>query len=246
MRGLKEIVLYGHLISEACTPIIKSASVPSIQISPDGGRYKKSESEELRKILHRTFSGAFGSETKLKVAFQSSHDSAGIQIADVIANTVYQYQSGSGSAALCGEITSNLIALERLELRTLQLEVIRPAWMPATKRRVALSGRPLKQFCRHNRDNPTVVTTGASFGPSLVGRDHVEPKLTYHDRVTLCQLRHLVNETSTHRGFRRFVCIETSLVVHRVQKVNMVFTSRGTATETFEFAVICGNPSVSR
>jgi hypothetical protein len=37
MRGLKEIVLYGHLISEACTPIIKSASVPSIQISPDGG-----------------------------------------------------------------------------------------------------------------------------------------------------------------------------------------------------------------
>jgi hypothetical protein len=140
MRGLKEIVLYGHLISEACTPIIKSASVPSIQISPDGGRYKKSESEELRKILHRTFSGAFGSETKLKVAFQSSHDSAGIQIADVIANTVYQYQSGSGSAALCGEITSNLIALERLELRTVQLEVIRPAWMPADTQK---EGSPL-------------------------------------------------------------------------------------------------------
>lgn len=135
MSGLSEIDLYGHLISEACTPIIKNASVPSIQIFPDGGRYKKVDSEKVRKTLHHRFTQTSSSQAKFKIAFQSSHESAGIQIADVVANTVYQFKSGSGSSGVCGEITTDLIASERLELHTVQLESIRPSWMSDTQKK---------------------------------------------------------------------------------------------------------------
>lgn len=128
MRGLKEIDLYAHLISEACNPIIKNASVPSIQIFPDAGRYKKAQSEKIRKTLQHGFTEVSSNKAKFKVAFQSSHESAGIQIADVVANTVFQYKSGSGSAGLCGEITTELMVAERLELHTVQLEDILPSW----------------------------------------------------------------------------------------------------------------------
>jgi hypothetical protein len=117
IHHLREIDLYGYMMTEACRALPAHTTV-----TLDGGRYKKAPADVVRQAIAR----ATGAE---QVAFGDSATLAGLQVADVIANTVFQ-SLGSGEAAEAAKaILAMLTGTGRLSIQSVRLDGVRPAWL---------------------------------------------------------------------------------------------------------------------
>lgn len=62
----------------------------------------------------------------MDVAFRDSAATAGLQVADVVANSAFQMLAGTGST---GELLAPLVEAGRLRIMPLRLRDARPGWM---------------------------------------------------------------------------------------------------------------------
>ena len=131
MTALSEADLYGQLLAEACTPLLqRQQNVDCVTITPDGGRYSKSRSQQLSKKLTTDFNNAPVRGPKVIVGFESSHMLAGLQIADVVANSVFQSLSGSSyKTKTAKRLVEPLQASGKLKICSVELKKICPVWL---------------------------------------------------------------------------------------------------------------------
>jgi hypothetical protein len=128
MGTLAELDLYSHLLCEACLAMPKPDG-DAVTITPDGGRYKKVELAAISARLSAAITQA--GAKRASVSFQNSTELAGLQIADVIANSVFQSMGASPLAEHTAQLLRPLIEAGRLVTKPITLPGIRPAWLCA-------------------------------------------------------------------------------------------------------------------
>lgn len=132
MGTLPESQLYSHLLREACLGLIRPGFVPRT-ITPDGGRYKRAELNTIKADLAGAVQVNVASPHEVRVSFEDSASFPGLQIADVIANTVFQALGNTAASEFANELLGPLRSSRRLTLRPVELVGCRPAWLEATQ-----------------------------------------------------------------------------------------------------------------
>jgi hypothetical protein len=124
MSTLAEVDLYGHLLHEACLALPKPDG-GFLTVTPDGGRYKKAEYNAISATLENAI--AQRSPIRVSVGFEDSAKLAGLQIADVVANSVFQALGDpTGPTA---ELLQPLMESARLVTRHVEMQEVRPSWI---------------------------------------------------------------------------------------------------------------------
>jgi hypothetical protein len=125
MDALHEADLYGHLLGEACCALPPLAG--SVTVTPDGGRYKKALYERLVPPTVAAIAAHHGGQVSLR--FVASHDLPGVQIADVVSNSVFHAHTAAGTAEQVAAMLEPLRSDGRLLVAPAQLVAVRPAWL---------------------------------------------------------------------------------------------------------------------
>lgn len=118
----REHEVFEDMLFEACNPLTNVGN--SIRVSADGGRYSR---PILSRLSARIGARLSRDDFATVVDFVRSDLTPGVQIADIIANTVYKATcSGSfDSTAACGI----LVEQKRLLVTTAELPTVKPGWM---------------------------------------------------------------------------------------------------------------------
>ncbi|MGO4450457.1 DUF3800 domain-containing protein [Phyllobacterium sp. TAF24] len=125
LKELEANIIYENLIFESCRAIPYSGQ-PNITVRPDHGTYKKGIMKEIGSRLAVSISDHFGAETF--VTFAESHLTPGVQIADVIANTVFRILK-EGAALSDDPFCKTMHKAGKLKLLDIELGKIRPEWL---------------------------------------------------------------------------------------------------------------------
>ena len=126
MGTLMEHDLYARLLVEAVSGVPGIGAARRVTVTADGGRYGKGVLAGVRDGVAATLAEILRVEVSL--AFGDSAQSPGLQVADVVANTVF----GSGqpaSAEAPGPFLAPLVGAGRLAIMPVRLEGVRPAWI---------------------------------------------------------------------------------------------------------------------
>ncbi|WP_343565459.1 DUF3800 domain-containing protein [Kiloniella sp. b19] len=106
--------VWGEMIAESCCKIIPPAT-PKVFITPDAGRYKKHDLSVLKTVIADSVSECIG-DIDVTVSYGDSQSTDGVQLADIIVNTVYQSKTNhvqnEASAVLIGEYKLNVFNAE--------------------------------------------------------------------------------------------------------------------------------------
>lgn len=126
MGSLPEPQLYAHLLAEALAALPGSSAALHLATTADGGRYKRPVLDRARGLV----TAALASHTRAGVTldFGDSASSTGLQVADVIANTVFTADA-SLTEAPHDNFLAPLLEVGRLVIRPLRLDGIRPPWL---------------------------------------------------------------------------------------------------------------------
>ncbi|MFI3904712.1 DUF3800 domain-containing protein [Ochrobactrum sp. S1502_03] len=87
IKALGERNIYHGMLKEACSSF-NVIGAKRINIFPDSGRYSKQERSYIQKDLEKKLAHLYG--VPVSLAFQDSRSQDGIQVADIVANSVYQ------------------------------------------------------------------------------------------------------------------------------------------------------------
>ena len=124
MSAMPEADLYGHLLAEACAGLPGYGGADQLAVTPDGGRYPRARLDRVRTTLAATLKARHAGP--VDVAFRDSAAVAGLQVADVVANSAFQMIGRGGPAR---ELLVPLIGMGRLTILPLRLPEVRPAWI---------------------------------------------------------------------------------------------------------------------
>ena len=91
MGALSEPEPYVHLLREECVALVPAIS-RHVTITPDGGRYKRSELRRIARHLATEVRHRLPT-SPVTVSLADSASTAGLQVADVVANTAFQAQT---------------------------------------------------------------------------------------------------------------------------------------------------------
>ena len=125
---LPEVDLYGHLLAEACAAIPNVDAAGHVTVTPDGGRYKKAQLAAVRHHVARAVTDRHPL-ARVHVEFGDSGAIPGLQVADVIANSVFQSLGTTGTAETAGRLLAPLVAIGTLTISGIRLEGVVPTWM---------------------------------------------------------------------------------------------------------------------
>jgi hypothetical protein len=126
--ALPEREVYKHMLAEACLDLPNRFNGP-VFITPDSGRYPRATLREIASAVEQIIGNASGRKTK--VLFEQSDTTAGIQIADIVANTVYQHFGGSENDITENEACGELARQGRLIVKQAIVTKIAPKWIAA-------------------------------------------------------------------------------------------------------------------
>lgn len=128
MGALPEVVLYRHLLAEACLALPNLDAVGHLTVTPDRPRYKKAQAEPVRADLTRTVAARHPT-AKVAVGFGDSAELPGLQVADVVANSVFQSLVPSAATEAVAQLLAPLIARGILNVQKVQLDGVCPEWL---------------------------------------------------------------------------------------------------------------------
>lgn len=126
IKELGEKAIYQRMLSEACASF-NVHGAKHVNIFPDSGRYSKQERSYIQKNLEQKLAGIYG--VPVYLAFQDSRSQDGIQIADIVANSVYR---------LCGDgvgefenhhLFRNLADKSRFTVKATSYDGDKPQWL---------------------------------------------------------------------------------------------------------------------
>lgn len=124
MSELPEVDLYGHLLAEACAALPGFGSAGPLTAVLDRPRYAGAYLPAIRARLAATLALRHGG--RVAVAIGDSRADAGLQAADVVANSVFQMLGGTGTT---GDLLQPLLASGRLAIAPLHMAATRPGWI---------------------------------------------------------------------------------------------------------------------
>lgn len=126
MNTCAENQLWSGLIIEATNSLIP-AQTPAIYVTPDAGRYKKSLMEQSESEIRGHLETLHASAT-IHVGFLESHTSPGVQVADIIANTVYQAHKLNNPCPHSQTLIRQETTRGVLQVLDAQVKHLLPAW----------------------------------------------------------------------------------------------------------------------
>ncbi|PDS68911.1 DUF3800 domain-containing protein [Rhizobium phaseoli] len=124
-RSHSEHHVLEEMITEACSPLIDASG--SSHVISDGGRYSRQIYDQISENLGHRLSR---SGVPVRVDFVRSDVTPGVQIADIVANTLYKAtrtESDLSEHPACGF----LIKDERIVVSSATLQMLRPDWLAA-------------------------------------------------------------------------------------------------------------------
>lgn len=128
MGALPEVELYRHLLAEACVALPGLDTARHLTVTPDRPRYKKSQVEPVRAGLTRAVAARHPA-ARVAVGFGDSAELPGLQVADVVANSVFQSLVPSAATEAVARLLAPLVARGVLHIRRVQLEGTCPEWL---------------------------------------------------------------------------------------------------------------------
>ncbi len=125
MGALEEPDLWGEMVTESCLPLY-DARVRIIV--PDRPRYKASVCEVIQARIAVDIARRTGLPP-VPVSWADSQRSPGVQIADVISNTVWRSRQNVPEAPRCRQLLEEAQARGQVTVRLLELVERRPEWI---------------------------------------------------------------------------------------------------------------------
>ncbi|MBE1504119.1 hypothetical protein H4W29_001300 [Rhizobium viscosum] len=113
-----------QMVIEACMPLMVSGT--QARIIADGGRYSRQVYDQIAAKIAATI-GKFNAAPAID--FVRSDITAGVQIADIIANTIYKATRDHHANVAETSICSDLIRGGRLLVFSAKLDVLKPRWL---------------------------------------------------------------------------------------------------------------------
>lgn len=170
MRTLEEHVLRGEMVAEGCaalaaTGLFRASAGRRMHVIQDGGRYKQARLREARNLVAQRLRSHLP-DLAVAVDYGDSTGMAGLQVADVIPNTVLR--SLEDRRVADDELRARLTRAGRLRTRNVELSNRRPVWMVAVRDGKAASRAAFLEL-RWLRAGLPPVTAGAASGPSWAG-----------------------------------------------------------------------------
>jgi hypothetical protein len=128
MSNMDEHVLWSALTVESCLGL--PGGVQRINVTTDGGKYSHRVLDGCRLSMVEAMK-RHRPDARVHMTYSESHASAGVQVADVIANTVFQLKNHGNTPAadLARELLQPLLTSSRLVIREPVLREHRPAWI---------------------------------------------------------------------------------------------------------------------
>lgn len=127
MGALREVDLYSHLLTEACIALPGLNTTRHLTITPDEGRFKKAELSRVGEQLTRIVADRH-SQVAVNVGFAKS-DLPGLQVADVIANTVFQTFGSLQAASAALQLLAPFEQGGHLLIKQVELAAVCPSWL---------------------------------------------------------------------------------------------------------------------
>lgn len=124
MAELPEVDLYGHLLAEACTALPGFGDAGPLTAVLDRPRYAAVYLPAIRARLIATLAPRHG--LRVAVEIGDSQADPGLQVADVVANSVFQMLGGTGTT---GDLLRPLLVSGRLAIAPLRMAATRPGWI---------------------------------------------------------------------------------------------------------------------
>jgi hypothetical protein len=121
----KEHIIWGELIAESCVPLHRTGVRGVV---PDGGRYKRTVIRAVEADITQVLADRTGLPL-IPVHCAESAGTPGIQIADIIGNTVYRSLGTFTDASECRKLLADAQDAGRLQIRMLEMMERRPNWM---------------------------------------------------------------------------------------------------------------------
>lgn len=125
MGELDEPDLWGEMVTESCLPLY-DARVRGIV--PDRPRYKANVCDVIQGRIAADVARRTGLPA-VPVSWADSQRSPGIQIADIISNTVWRSRQNVPEAARCRELLAEAQARGQVVVQLLELAERRPEWV---------------------------------------------------------------------------------------------------------------------
>lgn len=124
MNNVKEELLWLHLCVESCCSLPKTTTGPRA-ITLDGGRYKKTVLAQIKVQMSELVTSTQG--RGVSISYGNSVVTDGLQVADIISNTVYQAIGRQDS-----EAKGLVMACRNMSIRHVELPGISPQWLKQT------------------------------------------------------------------------------------------------------------------
>jgi hypothetical protein len=121
----KEHIIWGELIVESCVPLHQTGVRGVV---PDGGRYKRTVIRSVEADVTQVLADRTGLPL-IPVQCAESAGTPGIQLADIIGNTVYRSLGTFTDATECRKLLASARDAGRLQIRMLEMKERRPSWM---------------------------------------------------------------------------------------------------------------------
>lgn len=115
--------LWAELVVESC--LVLQPRGPTLAVTPDGGRYSRKVLDPLERQISNKLIKATGIE-RVRVRCEPSESLAGLQVADIIANSATHARHAGESA----DLAAQLLAGSGVSVRTAEFPLIdKPEWL---------------------------------------------------------------------------------------------------------------------
>jgi hypothetical protein len=116
-------IMMGTMSAEACLALQPNG--PTLTVTPDGGRFTRQQLGPLEKQIRQRLMAATGI-SKIHVGCEASEAVAGIQVADIIANSATHARHMAGASA---EVAAQLLTERGVTIRDAEFPFTpKPAW----------------------------------------------------------------------------------------------------------------------
>lgn len=126
INNLGQHKVYENMLFESCSAH-DFTSTAKANISPDGGKYSKKIMADIEIELQGRFTSSISPDIKVK--FTESQSSHGIQVADIVASTVFRALNTGIENLATDPFCGRLIEQKRLRVQMLNLAGIAPEWL---------------------------------------------------------------------------------------------------------------------
>lgn len=125
-KSFSERNIYTMMLTQCCSGF-ESAGTRTINILPDGGRYPRNTIPAMTATISAALAAVH--KVSVNISFSQSIQHAGIQVADIVSNSVYQALGAEVSDFSGSNILGGIHAAQRLTINPCDFSGLTPEWL---------------------------------------------------------------------------------------------------------------------